>query len=219
MILWSSELNNISDFGLFQLRRKGQCCIDMRHMPVWAVRVLRFPSRRLWRCLAVLGGQGFHSIQHYFEMWYLYFPTPQLPVSAFLSPLLHSTLFSLWYRLFQSQNTFPTIPSCSGLVLILRELSSFKISFGMKNMENSTFRGTASFTNPFWTYWFIKGKRNNAVFFGGNTTIYLLCFTWRRSSMKSLVRFPLFSFCSACTVSIKAEERSVSGNLKKISFV
>lgn len=123
----------------------------MSHMPKWAVGALRLPSRRLWGCLRDwrCWVDRVHSIQHYCQMWYLYFHTPQLPVSAFLSPLLGCTLFSLWYRLFQSENTFPTIPSCSGLVWILRELSSLKMSFGMKNTENSTFRDMASFRNQF----------------------------------------------------------------------
>lgn len=104
MILWSSELKNKCDFGLFQLCRKGQCCINMSHMPVWAVRALRLPSRRLWRCLAVLGGQGFHSIQHYFEMWHLYF-------HSFLSVLFFPHSFTLHCSLSDTGCSSPKIPS------------------------------------------------------------------------------------------------------------
>lgn len=98
---------------------------------------------------AALGGKGLRRVQHHHEMWYSCFHTPDSPVSAFLSPLLRSTLSSLWYRLSQSQSTFLTIPPRSGLVSTLREVSSLEMSLGRKNMENPIFRGATLFTNKF----------------------------------------------------------------------
>lgn len=69
-------------------------------------------------------------------MWYCYFHTPQLPVSALLSPLTHSTLFSLWHRLFQSQNTFPTIPCSSALFWLSENYLPLKWALVWKIWKN-----------------------------------------------------------------------------------
>lgn len=122
----------------------------MSRMAMWAVRALRLPSRRLWGCLG--------DWQHWGDRGFTAFNITvrcDICIStshSFLSVLLFPHSFTLHCSLSDTGSSSPKIPSQQfhlALVLILRELSSFKTRFGMKNMEKFTFRGTALFRNQF----------------------------------------------------------------------
>lgn len=131
----------------------------------------------LWEChpedfevVWEIGSAGWTGVsQHSTLLWnvVLLFPHPAASCQCFAFPT-HSLHIVL--SLTQAVPVPKCLPNNSMqlcLVLIVRELSSFKMSFGMKNMEKSTFRGTALFRNQFALTDSSKAKETMLSFLGG----------------------------------------------------